>query len=257
MARGLVDRVVVGADRIAANGDVANKVGTYPLAVLADRHGVPFYVAAPVSTIDPARRAAPRSRSRSATRRRWPAGRGLQPRLRRDPGRARQRHLHRGGRARAALRGVDRACRCGLSGGRRPGDARARPRGRQRGQRERARGRLVHITPRALPYPELTEDDLVALSPAGEVLAGSREPSSERRVHLAVYAARPDAAALVHTHSVHATAWSFLGEPLDTGTGELERGRGRRGAHGRLRRERRPGARGRLPWRRSASAPRC
>jgi len=54
MAQGLVDRVVVGADRIAANGDVANKVGTYPLAVLADRHGVPFYVAAPLSTIDPA-----------------------------------------------------------------------------------------------------------------------------------------------------------------------------------------------------------
>ena len=54
LARGLVDRVVVGADRIAANGDVANKVGTYPLAVVARRHGVPFYVAAPVSTIDPA-----------------------------------------------------------------------------------------------------------------------------------------------------------------------------------------------------------
>jgi methylthioribose-1-phosphate isomerase len=54
MARGLVDRIVVGADRIAANGDVANKVGTYPLAVLAARHGVPFYVAAPLSTIDPA-----------------------------------------------------------------------------------------------------------------------------------------------------------------------------------------------------------
>jgi methylthioribose-1-phosphate isomerase len=53
MAQGLVDRVIVGADRIAANGDVANKVGTYPLAVLADRHGVPFYVAAPLSTIDP------------------------------------------------------------------------------------------------------------------------------------------------------------------------------------------------------------
>ena len=53
IARGLVDRIVVGADRIAANGDVANKVGTYPLAVTAARHGVPFYVAAPVSTIDP------------------------------------------------------------------------------------------------------------------------------------------------------------------------------------------------------------
>jgi methylthioribose-1-phosphate isomerase len=54
MAQGRVDRVVVGADRIAANGDVANKVGTYPLAVLAGRHGVPFYVAAPLSTIDAA-----------------------------------------------------------------------------------------------------------------------------------------------------------------------------------------------------------
>ncbi len=54
LARGEVDRVVVGADRIAANGDVANKIGTYPLAVLAARHEVPFYVAAPLSTIDPA-----------------------------------------------------------------------------------------------------------------------------------------------------------------------------------------------------------
>ncbi len=43
---------VVGADRIAANGDVANKIGTYSIAVLAKAHGIPFYVAAPVSTID-------------------------------------------------------------------------------------------------------------------------------------------------------------------------------------------------------------
>jgi methylthioribose-1-phosphate isomerase len=53
MARGLVDRVIVGADRIAANGDVANKIGTYPLAVLAQHHRIPFIVAAPTSTIDP------------------------------------------------------------------------------------------------------------------------------------------------------------------------------------------------------------
>jgi methylthioribose-1-phosphate isomerase len=53
MTRGLVGAAVVGADRIAANGDVANKIGTYPLAALAARHGVPFYVAAPTSTIDP------------------------------------------------------------------------------------------------------------------------------------------------------------------------------------------------------------
>jgi methylthioribose-1-phosphate isomerase len=53
MARGLVDRVIVGADRIAANGDLANKIGTYALAVLAARHQLPFYVAAPISSIDP------------------------------------------------------------------------------------------------------------------------------------------------------------------------------------------------------------
>jgi methylthioribose-1-phosphate isomerase len=52
MATGQVDLVVVGADRIAANGDVANKIGTYSLAVLAKENGVPFYVAAPVSTFD-------------------------------------------------------------------------------------------------------------------------------------------------------------------------------------------------------------
>ena len=52
MAAGEVDFVVVGSDRIAANGDVANKIGTYTVAVLARRHNIPFVVAAPVSTID-------------------------------------------------------------------------------------------------------------------------------------------------------------------------------------------------------------
>lgn len=52
MSKGEVDVIVVGADRIAANGDVANKIGTYTLAVLARRHGIPFYVAAPLSTFD-------------------------------------------------------------------------------------------------------------------------------------------------------------------------------------------------------------
>jgi methylthioribose-1-phosphate isomerase len=53
MAAGEVDCVVTGADRIAANGDTANKIGTYSLAVLASHHGIPFYVVAPTSTIDP------------------------------------------------------------------------------------------------------------------------------------------------------------------------------------------------------------
>lgn len=52
MRRGEVDVVVVGADRIAANGDAANKIGTYTVALLAQAHGVPFYIAAPLSTID-------------------------------------------------------------------------------------------------------------------------------------------------------------------------------------------------------------
>ncbi len=52
MSRGAVDSVIVGADRIAANGDTANKIGTYTLSVLAKEHGLPFYVAAPLSTVD-------------------------------------------------------------------------------------------------------------------------------------------------------------------------------------------------------------
>jgi methylthioribose-1-phosphate isomerase len=52
MLQGKIDAVIVGADRIAANGDVANKIGTYGLAVLAKEHSIPFYVAAPISTVD-------------------------------------------------------------------------------------------------------------------------------------------------------------------------------------------------------------
>jgi L-fuculose-phosphate aldolase len=75
-------------------------------------------------------------------------------------------------------------------------------------------GEAVLITPSALPYETMAVEDLVTLSLSGAVLAGAREPSSERRVHLAVYAARPEAQALVHTHSEHATAWSHRDEPL-------------------------------------------
>jgi methylthioribose-1-phosphate isomerase len=53
MNRGEIDAVIVGADRVAANGDVANKIGTYMVAVLARRHAIPFYVACPLSSIDP------------------------------------------------------------------------------------------------------------------------------------------------------------------------------------------------------------
>jgi methylthioribose-1-phosphate isomerase len=52
MSHGEIDAVVVGTDRVAGNGDVANKIGTYMIAVLAKRHNIPFYVACPLSTID-------------------------------------------------------------------------------------------------------------------------------------------------------------------------------------------------------------
>jgi methylthioribose-1-phosphate isomerase len=52
MAKGKIQAVITGADRIAANGDTANKIGTYSVAILAKEHGIPFYVAAPFSTVD-------------------------------------------------------------------------------------------------------------------------------------------------------------------------------------------------------------
>jgi len=64
------------------------------------------------------------------------------------------------------------------------------------------------ITPSGLPYAETTIDDLVEVGGNGEVVAGHRRPSSEWRLHAAIYAARPEAAAIVHTHSPMATALS-------------------------------------------------
>ena len=75
MAAGDVDLVIVGADRIAANGDVANKIGTYGLAVAARHHQIPFYVAAPASTIDLATATGADDRDRGARSRRGDARR--------------------------------------------------------------------------------------------------------------------------------------------------------------------------------------
>ena len=87
-------------------------------------------------------------------------------------------------------------------------------------------GDVVHITPAAMEYADMTETDLVSLAPDGEVVRGARTPSSEWRVHLAVYAARPAVGAIVHTHSVQATAWSCLDEPLDTAIKEFRQAAG-------------------------------
>ena len=95
LASGRVDAVIVGADRIAANGDTANKIGTLSIAIAARHAGVPFYVAAPGSTFDPATRDGWRHRRRGTlsgrgpgvprTARRAPGRLRLEPRLRRHP----------------------------------------------------------------------------------------------------------------------------------------------------------------------------
>ena len=107
MSRGEVDCIVTGADRIAANGDSANKIGTYGLAVAAAHHRIPLYVVAPTSTIDPATATGRRDPDRGARRRRDQQPlRGPQPRLRRHAGRADRGDRDGGRRAPAAVRGV-------------------------------------------------------------------------------------------------------------------------------------------------------
>lgn len=70
------------------------------------------------------------------------------------------------------------------------------------------------ITPAGLPYAETTPADLVEIDPGGVVLAGHRRPSSEWRLHAAVYAARPEVGAVVHTHSPSATALACARQPI-------------------------------------------
>ena len=76
-----------------------------------------------------------------------------------------------------------------------------------------ADGRIV-VTPANLDYEEMTEDDLVTVEASAAVVSGERQPTSELPLHLAVYAARPDVGAIVHTHSPFATAFSIARRPV-------------------------------------------
>jgi L-fuculose-phosphate aldolase len=87
--------------------------------------------------------------------------------------------------------------------------------------RERDR---IWITPTAPPYPSMRSDDVVGIDFDGSHDPAGHAPSSEWRVHTAVYAARDDVRAIVHTHSVHATAWSHLTEHLAPDSEELPEG---------------------------------
>jgi methylthioribose-1-phosphate isomerase len=126
MKQGKIGAIVVGADRIAANGDVANKIGTYTVAVLAKEHGIPFYVAAPISTVDLACADGARFPSSSAIRRksrtlresRWcPTACRSKTRVRRDSGEVRGRDHYR---ARHCPRALWRVAAQALAGSREP-----------------------------------------------------------------------------------------------------------------------------------------
>lgn len=75
-------------------------------------------------------------------------------------------------------------------------------------------GRQVRITPTRVSYERMRRKDLVTVDMLGRRISGTRSPSSEMQMHLAIYRSRPTAGAVVHTHSPQATAWSFLTEPL-------------------------------------------
>ena len=82
-------------------------------------------------------------------------------------------------------------------------------------------GNSVLITPSRQPYARMRPGDLVAIDLCGMRLSGTRPASRELPLHLAIYRRRPDVQAVIHTHSPHATAWSFLGEPLAPKTEEI------------------------------------
>jgi L-fuculose-phosphate aldolase len=83
-------------------------------------------------------------------------------------------------------------------------------------------GHRVRITPTRRRYAELAAADLVAVEIDGRVVAGSGAPSRELPLHLAIYRARPEVSAIVHTHSPYATAWSFLDAELEPRTEEID-----------------------------------
>ena len=72
----------------------------------------------------------------------------------------------------------------------------------------------IYITPSGMAYDTITEDDIVVLDRDGRVLRGDRRPSVETGMHLAIYRARPDCQAVVHTHPIYSTAFSAMGEDI-------------------------------------------
>jgi len=230
MQRGEVDAVLVGCDRVAANGDVANKVGTYLKALAAQAHGIPFYVLGPRSSLDATTPdgASITIEERDGREVSHAVGRG-------EDGAMREVQLVPDD-ARVANPGFDitpahyvtrlvteqgvhvfdpeRAIRVAIVDGARQLRPLALTTGTsgnlsQRWARDGVVGML--ITPSAVPYEAMTPEMVVWVPLEGSDGVQGR-PSSEWRMHRDIYVARPEIEAVVHAHPPHATALAVLPE---------------------------------------------
>ena len=242
MAQQKVQAVIVGADRIASNGDTANKIGTYTVAILAKEHGIPFYVAAPLSTVDFAiangsqipieerkeeeiryyngrqsvpDKAAVFNPAFDVTPERYITAIITEKGVAYPPFRENLEALRNGTMTtgtivyelqRQVVYAAQKMMRDGLVSGS-FGNVSVVSRDHD----------LLAITPSGVLYDEMQPEDVCIVHLDGGAVDGlinQYRPSSELPMHCAVYAARPDCNAIVHTHAVHCTAYASSGRPL-------------------------------------------
>lgn len=249
MAQKKVQAVIVGADRIASNGDTANKIGTYTVAILAKEHGIPFYVAAPLSTVDfaitdgtqipieqrkeeeirqfnnrqtvpdaadifnPAFDVTPETYITAIITEKGVAFPPFQQNL--EALRKGEPALHCDGRAlqMQVVQAAKNMAKDGLSSGS-FGNVSAVDRAHN----------LLAITPSGVLYDTMQPEDICLLQLDGsavEGVANRYKPSSELPMHCAVYKARPDCNAIMHTHSAYCTAYASSGKKLGPVIGEM------------------------------------
>ena len=249
MAQKKVQAVIVGADRIASNGDTANKIGTYTVAILAKEHGIPFYVAAPLSTVDfaitdgtqiPIEQRKEEEIRQFNNRQTVPdTAEVFNPAFDVTPEKYITAIITEKGVAfppfqqnLEALRKGEPALQCdvralqmqvvhaaksmakdGLSSGS-FGNVSAADREHN----------LLAITPSGVLYDTMQPEDICLLHLDGSAVKGvtnQYKPSSELPMHCAVYAARPDCNAIMHTHSAYCTAYASTGKTLGPIIGEM------------------------------------
>ena len=249
MAQKKVQAVIVGADRIGSNGDTANKIGTYTVAILAKEHGIPFYVAAPLSTVDfaitdgtqipieqrkeeeirqfnnrqtvpdaadifnPAFDVTPEKYITAIITEKGVAFPPFQQNL--EALRKGEPALHCDGRAlqMQVVQAAKNMAKDGLSSGS-FGNVSAVDRAHN----------LLAITPSGVLYDTMQPEDICLLQLDGsavEGVANRYKPSSELPMHCAVYKMRPDCNAIMHTHSAYCTAYASSGKKLGPVIGEM------------------------------------